>query len=63
MKKLILTPKTDSITICLPPDWVGKTITCILKEEDESIEIVTEVSDRAIEYHTHRYRNKKSRKK
>ena len=23
MKKLILTPKKDTMTICIPPDWVG----------------------------------------
>ncbi len=35
MKKLILRPTKDSITICLPEDWVGKPISCILQREDE----------------------------
>lgn len=40
MKKLILIPKTDTITICLPPDWVGKTITCTMHHIDESMNVV-----------------------
>lgn len=36
MKKLILRPTKDSITICLPEDWVGKPISCILQREDET---------------------------
>ena len=35
MRKLILRPTKDSITICLPEDWVGKPISCILQREDE----------------------------
>lgn len=35
MKKLLLTPTKDSITICLPTDWVGKPISCILQCEAE----------------------------
>lgn len=34
MKKLIMTPTKDSITICLPEDWVGKRISCILDTEE-----------------------------
>jgi len=34
MKKLVLVPQTDTITICLPPAWVGQTIICILKVND-----------------------------
>ena len=37
MKKLILRPTKDSITICLPEDWVGKPISCILLREDEPL--------------------------
>ena len=36
MKKLTLTPSRDTITICLPEDWVGKPISCILAREDEA---------------------------
>lgn len=35
MKKLTLTPSRDTITICLPEDWVGKRISCILSRDDE----------------------------
>ena len=35
MKRLTLIPKTDTITICLPPDWVGKVINCTLQNTDE----------------------------
>ena len=35
MKKLTLIPKTDTITICLPPDWVGKVIYCTLSSPAE----------------------------
>ena len=58
MKKLILNPKKDTITICLPTEWVGKTLMCILKEpyEMEDDELVSEVSEAAICYHVGRYR-------
>lgn len=36
MKKLSLIPKRDTITICLPPDWVGKKITCFLSSAAET---------------------------
>ncbi|MCQ2285422.1 MAG: hypothetical protein MJZ76_00925 [Bacteroidales bacterium] len=36
MKKLILTPTKDTITICLPEDWVGRSISCILDCENEN---------------------------
>lgn len=35
MKKLTLVPKTDTITICLPPDWVGHVVTCTLSSSAE----------------------------
>lgn len=35
MEKLTLVPKTDSITICLPPDWVDKVIVCTLQNVSE----------------------------
>lgn len=53
MKKLILIPKKDTITICLPPDWVGKPMVCILKDpyEMEEEEVVAQVSEAALCYH------------
>lgn len=35
MKRLTLVPKTDTITICLPSEWVGKVINCTLRNTDE----------------------------
>lgn len=35
MKKLTLVPKTDTITICLPPDWVEQVIVCTLQNTAE----------------------------
>lgn len=35
MKKLILTPQKDTLTICLPHDWVGKPLLCILRHPEE----------------------------
>ena len=58
MKKLIITPKKDSVTICLPPEWVGKPLICVLKDPSEEIEqeIVSEVSENAVCYQASRYR-------
>ena len=57
MKKLILTPKKDTLTICLPPDWVGKPLVCILKDPDEQDEgMISYVSDVSIGYQVERYR-------
>ena len=39
MKKLTLVPKTDTITICLPSDWVGKVVNCILQNTAEEAEM------------------------
>ena len=60
MKKMIFTPKRDSITICLPPEWVGKPLICILKDPSDTTdeEIVSEVSENALCYQTARYRRK-----
>lgn len=62
LKKLILKPKKDSLTICLPPDWVGKPLTCIFRtEEDYSEEMVSEVSEDAIQYQRLKYRRRRRR--
>ena len=39
MKKLTLVPKTDTITICLPPEWVGKVVNCILQNTSEEADL------------------------
>ncbi len=35
MEKLTLIPKTDTVTICLPPEWVGEVIVCTLQNMSE----------------------------
>jgi hypothetical protein len=30
MKKIIITPKTDTVTLCIPEEWVGKAVVCKL---------------------------------
>ena len=65
MKKLILTPQKDTMTICLPHDWVGKPLMCILQQPNEKgafpmeSEYVSEVREEAIGYHAARYRMKR----
>lgn len=49
MKKLILKPSKDTITICLPEDWVGKFISCILQKEDETV-LISEMQEPESEY-------------
>ena len=70
MKKLILTPQKDTMTICLPHDWVGKPLVCILSHPYEKgaypmdSEYVSEIREEAIGYQDFRYRQKrKSRRK
>ncbi len=63
LKKLILNPKKDTITICLPPEWVGRPLTCIFKsEENDSNEMISEVSEDAIQYQRSRYRHRRIRR-
>lgn len=70
MKRLFLVPKTDTITICLPPDWVGKTVTCDLRHtEEEMASPVFLAAERDIQYKARKKkktkvgRPKKSRRK
>lgn len=52
---MIITPKKDTITICLPPDWVGKPLVCTLETPYENVkEMVSEVSEDAVAYRAHR---------
>ncbi len=64
MKKLILNPKTDTVTLCVPRTWVGKTVICLLQEplEDEKIEIVGEASENSILYQAEHFRKIAKRK-
>lgn len=65
MKKLILTPQKDTMTICLPHDWVGKPLMCILQHPDEKgtfpmeSEFVSELREDSIGYHAHYYRQRR----
>ena len=67
MKKLIITPQKDTVTLCLPPDWVGKPMLCILQHPDEKTaypvnsEIVTELREDRFLYNIELYRHKRCR--
>ncbi len=69
MKKLILLPKKDTITICLPENWVGKPLECILRHPEEKsaypedLEIVSEVREERVLYHAEQYHRSSNRKK
>ena len=58
MKKIIITPVRDTVTICLPQDWVGKTVICLLKSpyEKEEMEVVGMASEDAIFYQAEHFR-------
>ena len=57
MKKLILNPTKDTVTLCLPEDWVGKTLICLLKEPaEENFEMVGIASEDAIFYRAEHFR-------
>ncbi len=59
MKRLILVPKTDTITICLPPDWVGQTITCTLRHtEQEMATPIPLAAERTLTYHVKKKKKK-----
>lgn len=63
---MILTPKKDTVTLCLPPDWVGKPIVCILKfpyEKEEEDAMVSYVSEDAMCYSANRFRNPRIRRR
>lgn len=61
-KKLILIPKQDFILICLPPEWVGKPLACTLAPMVER-EMVSQVSERAIQYQADRFRHRKNERR
>ena len=60
LKKLILNPQRDTITICIPAEWVGQPLTCILKTANYvQEEIYAEVSEDAICYQRIKYRHRR----
>ncbi len=65
MKKIILNPSKDTVTICLPTEWVGKPLVCILKglEEENAEGVVSYVSEDSIFYRAKRYREQPKRAK
>ena len=70
MKKLILTPQKDTVTLCLPQEWVGKPIVCVLQRPEEKhaypaeSEYVSEVREDHIGYQVSRYKQvRRPRKK
>lgn len=70
MKKLILTPQKDTVTLCLPQEWVGKPIVCVLQRPEEKhaypteSEYVSEVREDRIGYQVSRYKQvRRPRKK
>ena len=63
MKKLILNPAKDTVTLCLPEDWVGKKVICLLKDPtEEEMEMVGYASEGAIFYQAERYKRLAKRK-
>lgn len=51
---MILNPKKDTVTICLPPDWVGQSVVCILKKNEykPTIPTLPELHDVSTSYNT-----------
>lgn len=60
MKKLLLLPKTDTITICLPRDWVGHPIICILKTQEPLVHS-QDVQEQEVAYRVKHIKSRKSR--
>lgn len=66
MRKMILTPRKDTITLCLPPEWVGRPVVCILETPYDfsgGEEVVSQVSEAAWCYHANKYRKPRSRRR
>lgn len=60
MKRLTLVPKTDTITICLPPEWVGKVINCTLRNTDEEENVAYPMAaERSIPYFVNKPKRQK----
>ena len=62
MKKIVLLPKTDTITLCLPEAWIGAHVICKLipmfeqKSNPDALELEVE------KWVTHRNRKRKKKK-
>lgn len=62
MKRLTLVPKTDTITICLPPEWVGKVINCTLQNTYEEASLAYPLAaERKPPYHVYIRRDRGNR--
>ena len=64
---MIITPQKDTVTLCLPPEWVGRPMMCILQHPDEKSaypsdsEYVSEVREDNILYNAELFRQKRRR--
>ena len=69
MKKLFITPQKDTVTLCLPLEWVGKPLVCILTHPDEKpeypyeTEFVSEVREGSIGYNEFIFKRKRRPRK
>jgi len=69
MKKLFITPQKDTVTLCLPPEWVGKPMVCVLSHPDErdeypfDTEFVAEVREESIGYNEMIYKKRRRPRK
>mgnify|MGYP006988834801 CR=1 FL=1 len=67
MKKIIISPMKDTVTLCLPQNWIGRTVICTLREPgDEAVEVMGMASEDSIFYQAERYRklaNRRPRRK
>lgn len=67
MKKLIITPQKDTVTLCLPQEWVGKPLLCILERPDEKeafpedSEYVSEMREDRFLYNAELFKQKRHR--
>ena len=67
MKKMFITPQKDTVTLCLPSEWVGKPLVCTLSHPDEKSaypddsEFVTEMREDSFIYNAELYKRKHHR--
>ena len=62
MKRLTLVPKTDTVTICLPQEWVGKVINCTLQNTNEEASLALPMAaERRPPYHVYINRGRKNK--
>ena len=69
MKKLFITPQKDTVTLCLPQEWVGKPLVCLLQQPHEKseypcdTEFVSDVREESIGYNILQYQRKRRPRK